>query len=94
MRHNKNQPVLDGDPLTDLQGVKSLTLKGHQTNLVTADHAMITARVVAQPDGSTFTKPDALDLRFDMKREDEMWRINDISSPSQTSLWAYLSRFK
>jgi len=94
MRHNKTEPVLDGDPLTGLQGVKSVTLKGNQSNLITADNATVTSRVVAQPDGSTFTKPQKLNLRFHMKRENGVWKITDISNPSQASLHTYLSRFK
>jgi hypothetical protein len=94
MRHNKEGPVLDGDPLTWLQGVKSLTLRSTQTNLVTSDDTTVTARVVVQPDGSTFTKPEGLILRFDVKREGAIWKINDVSNPSQPSLRSYLSRFK
>jgi hypothetical protein len=94
MRHNKEGPVLDGDPLTWLQGVKSLTLKSTQTNLITSDDTTVTARVVVQPDGSTFTKLEGLILRFDVKREGTIWKINDVSNPSQPSLRSYLSRFK
>ena len=94
MRHNKDQPVLDGDPLTGLQGVKSLVFKSHRTDLINSDPAAVTAQVVAQPDGSTFTRPNEMNLRFDMKREDGSWKIKDVSSPSQPSLRAYLSRFK
>lgn len=94
MRHNKDRPVLDGDPLTGLQGVKTVTLKSNQTNLITVDRATVNAQVVAQPDGSTFTKPNELNLRFDMKGEHAIWKIDDIASSSQPPLWTYLSRFK
>jgi hypothetical protein len=94
MRHNKEGPVLDGDPLTWLQGVKSLTLKGTQTNLIASDHATVTARVVAQPSGSTFTKPEGLILLFDVRRENTIWKINDIGNPTEKSVQTYLSRFK
>jgi len=94
MRHNKEGPVLDGDPLTWLQGVQSLTLKGTQTNPIASDHATVTASVVAQPDGSTFTKPEGLILLFDVRRENTIWKINDIGNPTETSVQTYLSRFK
>jgi hypothetical protein len=94
MRHNKEGPVLDGDPLTGLQGVRSVTLKSTQTNLITSDHATVTALVVALPDGSTFTKPQEQNLRFQMERENSVWRINDIGSSAQPSLRGYLGRFK
>lgn len=94
MRHDTTEPVLDGDPLTGLQGVKAVTLGASQTNLISGDDATVTARVAAQPDGSTFTKPEEQNLHLHMKRENGVWKIDDISSSGQPSLHTYLSRFK
>lgn len=94
MRHNKEGPVLDGDPLTWLQGVKSVTLKSSQTDLITFDRATVTARVVAQPDGSTFSKPEGSIIHFDLKRENTAWKIDDIYRSGQQPLRDYLRRVK
>ena len=94
MRHNNEGPVLDGDPLTWLQGVKSVTLKSNQTDLITFDQATVTARVLAQPDGSTFSKPEGLIIHFDMRRENAVWRIDDIRRSGQLPLRDYLRRVK
>jgi hypothetical protein len=88
MRHNKEGPVDDGDPLTGLQEIESVTIKSSQTDLITFDRATVTDSIVAHPD------EEKLIIRFDMKRENAVWKIDDISQSGQQPLREYLRRVK
>ncbi len=88
MRHNKEGPVYDGDPMTGLQEIESVTIKDSQTDVITFDRATVTVSAVAHPDG------EKLIIHFDMKREDAAWKIDDIYRSGQQPLRDYLRRVK
>ncbi len=88
MRHNKERPVYDADPMTGRQEVDSVTIKNSRTDLITFDRATVTDSVVAHPGG------EKLIINFDMKRENAVWKIDDIHQPGQQPLRDYLRRVK
>lgn len=82
---NKDQPWMDGDPISGFQGLESLTLKTLKVESVSDAEAKVaaTVRVRSQRSGDE-------NLTFDLKRESGVWKIDDIGSPVETSLHGYL----
>jgi Protein of unknown function (DUF3828) len=85
--NNKGQPFMDGDPISGFQTVKSLTLKNLKVQSTTDIEARVTATVLVQSDRSGDEN-----LKFILKREAGSWKIDDISSPVEPSLHAYLEK--
>ena len=82
---NKDQPFMDGDPISGFQGLKSLTLKNLKMESATDTEAKAAATVLVQSGRSGDEN-----ITFILKRESGSWKIDDIRSPIEASLHAYL----
>ena len=85
MEKNKDEPFIDGDPVSGFQGLKRLTLKNLKVDLKSDTEASVTTTVLVQSDRSGPEK-----IKFILKREAGTWKIDDIANPVEPSLHAYL----
>jgi Protein of unknown function (DUF3828) len=82
---NKDQPWMDGDPISGFQGMESLTLKNLKVKLASDIEAKIAATLSVQSQRSGDEN-----ITFNLKREGGAWKIDDIGNPVEASLHAYL----
>ncbi len=89
--HAMAQPedVLDGDPVTGSQALKSIQLQATQITTQTADSAIVVAKLTVMPLGG---KVYPQSLAFTVKREGSIWKIDDISGPVDGSLRGYFKK--
>ena len=85
MEKNKDGPFMDGDPISGFQGLKWLTLKNLKVESKSDTEASVVTTVLVQSDRSGPEK-----IKFILKREAGAWKIDDIGSPVESSLHAYL----
>jgi Protein of unknown function (DUF3828) len=83
--NNKGQPFMDGDPISGVQTLKSLTPKSIKVESASDTEARVAATVFVQSDRSGDEN-----LTFNLKRESGVWKIDDIGSPVEPSLHGYL----
>ena len=89
MRASTDGPILDGDPVSGFQSVKSLTPKSLKSDLASGEQGKVTASVMVNfTDGSP---PKPIEVRFDMRNSGGTWKIQDISNDAQASLQTYLA---
>ena len=82
---NKDQPWMDGDPISGFQGMESLTLKTLKVESASDTEAKVAATIAVQSQRSGDEN-----LTFILKREGGAWKIDDIGSPVEASLHGYL----
>jgi hypothetical protein len=85
MEKNKDEPFMDGDPVSGFQGLKWLALKSLKVESKSDTEASVTTTVLVQSDRSG---PE--NIKFILRRESGAWKIDDIASPVEPSLHAYL----
>ena len=89
MRHNHDEPVLDGDPVTGAQSVTAVKLQSTKVGQ-SGDATTVTAQVLISQEGEKKPQPET--IVFTMKREAGAYRIDDISVPDQPSLRGYFRK--
>lgn len=85
MKHNADEPVLDGDPITGRQSVTRVdqqSLTGGETGAATA-RVTATLKVTAEGRAETET------VSFDLKLENRRWKIDDITAQNRPSIRTY-----
>ncbi len=89
--HAMAQPgdVLDGDPVTGSQALKSVKLQATQTTVTTPGTALVVAKLAVTPRGG---KPYPQSVTFTVKRDGSTWKIDDISGPADGSLRGYFKK--
>ena len=89
--HAMAQPgdVLDGDPVTGSQALKSVKLQATQITTQTADSAIVVAKLAVMPLGG---KVYPQSVAFTVKREGSIWKIDDIAGPVDGSLRGYFKK--
>jgi len=83
--NNKGSPWMDGDPISGFQGLESLTLKNLKVESMSDTEAKVAATVLVRSQRSGDEN-----LTFILKRDAGTWKIDDIGSPVEASLHAYL----
>ena len=83
------EDVLDGDPITGSQALKSLKLQGIKIKTQTPDAATIVAMLTVTPLGG---KPYPQSVTFSVKRDGKTWKIDDINGPVDGSLRGYFKK--
>lgn len=86
MKHNQDEPVLDGDPVTGWQSVSSVKIRSVKATQ-NGDTASVTADVLVIEQNTKMAKPEH--LRFAMKQEHSVWKIDDIFYPTMPSIRSY-----
>lgn len=89
--HAMAQPedVLDGDPITGAQALKSVKLDGVQVAAKTSNSASVVTKLAVTPRGAeTYSQA----VTFTLKRDGRGWKIDDISGPVDGSLRGYFRK--
>ena len=89
--HAMAQPedVLDGDPITGAQALKSVKLDAVQVAAKTSDSASVVTKLAVTPRGAeTYSQA----VTFTLKRDGRGWKIDDISGPVDGSLRGYFRK--
>jgi hypothetical protein len=89
--HAMAQPedVLDGDPVTGSQALKSVKLEATQITTKTPDSAVVVAKLAVTPRGG---RPYPQSVIFTVNRDGSAWKIDDISGPVDGSLRGYFKK--
>ncbi|WP_162501380.1 DUF3828 domain-containing protein [Methylobacterium crusticola] len=87
MSHSKDEPVLDGDIITGRQTVTRVIMKSAHA-AETGDVAMVNTNVVYFDEAGS-RKPHRTVVRFFLKREAGLWKVDDISSGDEPSIRTY-----
>ena len=88
MSHNKDEPVLDGDPITGEQSVTGVALKSTKVS-GDAGRTLVTAELVVSHDGEAARREFVV---FTMAREAGIYKIDDIMGVGMPSLRAYFRK--
>jgi hypothetical protein len=89
MKHNGDEPVLDGDPITGWQGVSSIVLKSFgSAQTVEFIDVIVSANLSVVTQGKTKTEA----VTFTLKRENDVMRIDDIADPNMPSIRTYFKK--
>ena len=89
--HAMAQPedVLDGDPITGGQALKSVRLEAVQVAAKTPQSASVVAKLAVTPRGAeTYSQA----VTFTLRRDGPGWKIDDISGPVDGSLRGYFRK--
>jgi hypothetical protein len=86
MKHNGEEPVMDGDPISGWQGVTGISVKSFgPAKTVDVIKVIVSANLSVHTEGET--KAEA--VSFTLKRENDVMRIDDIADPNMPSMRAY-----
>ena len=90
MTHNKDEPVLDGDPITGGQGVTGIALKSISAGPATGAKVTVVAHLAVRSEGET--KAILQNVPFTLEKEGGTWKIDDIASAPGGTLRAYFRK--
>ena len=89
MKHNGEEPVMDGDPITGWQGVTAVAVRSFgPSQTLEVIKVIVLANLSVRTEGET--KSEA--VTFTLKRENDVLRIDDISDPNMPSIRAYFQK--
>ncbi len=89
MKHNGDEPVMDGDPVTGWQGVTAVAVTSFgPVQIVESFNAIVVAHLSVRAEGEI--KAEA--VTFTLKRENDVMRIDDIADPNRPSIRAYFKK--